>query len=105
MRQFYVTYSSAEFLSQAVRELVAAVPWGHNANALAVVTECIADGVILHLIKEWLKAQVVERGKDGKDGFINGKGNWLSNLFRTLFQNSFGSKSSRFILLPTSLPG
>ena len=105
MRQFYVTYSSAEFLSQAVRELVAAVPWGHHANALAVVTECIADSVILHLIKQLLKAPEVERGKDGKDGFINGKGNWLSNLFRTLFQNSFGSKSSRFILLPTSLPG
>ena len=88
-----------------MRELVAAVPWGHHTNALAVVTECIVDGVILHLIKQWLKAQVVERGNDGKDGFINGKGNWLSNLFRTLFQNSFGSKSSRFILLPTSLPG
>ena len=66
MRQFYVTYSSAEFLSQAVRELVAAVPWGHHANALAVVTECIADGVILHLIKQWLKAPEVERGKDGE---------------------------------------
>ena len=64
MRQFYVTYSSAEFLSQAVeelegslrnpikkqsvfgvsenlsqavRELVAAVPWGHHANVLAKI--------------------------------------------------------------------
>ena len=64
MRQFYVTYSSEEFLSQAVeelggslrnpikkrsvsgvsenlsqavRELVAAVPWGHHANVLAKI--------------------------------------------------------------------
>ena len=64
MRQFYVTYSSEDFLSQAVeelggslrnpikkqsvfgvsenlsqavRELVAAVPWGHHANVLAKI--------------------------------------------------------------------
>ena len=64
MRQFYITYTSAEFLSQAVeksegsvgnpikkdsvfgasenlsqavRELVAAVPWGHHANVLAKI--------------------------------------------------------------------
>jgi hypothetical protein len=55
MRQFYLAHSSPEFLSQtvremrikgdaqklsqAVRELVAAVPWGHHANALARVTD------------------------------------------------------------------
>ncbi|MCY4282602.1 MAG: DUF1016 N-terminal domain-containing protein [Gammaproteobacteria bacterium] len=62
MRQFYIDYSSDEFLSQAVRELegfshkpfnkqqyvsenlsqaarelVAAVPWGHHANVLAKI--------------------------------------------------------------------
>ena len=64
MRQFYVTYSSEDFLSQAVeelggslrnrikkqsvfgvsenlsqavRDLVAAVPWGHHANVLAKI--------------------------------------------------------------------
>ena len=46
-----------------------------HANLLAVVAERIVDGGILRLIKQWLKAPVVERGKDGKDRFISGKGN------------------------------
>ena len=41
---------------------------------LAVVAERVVDGGILGLIKQWLKAPVVERGKDGKDRFISGKG-------------------------------
>ena len=41
---------------------------------LAVVAERVVDGGILRLIKQWLKAPVVERGKDGKDRFISGKG-------------------------------
>ncbi|MDX8377173.1 MAG: reverse transcriptase domain-containing protein [Mariprofundales bacterium] len=37
-----------------------------HAKLMAVVAERIADGGILHLIKQWLKAPVVEKGKDGK---------------------------------------
>ena len=39
-----------------------------------MVAERVVDGGILRLIKQWLKAPVVERGKDGKDRFISGKG-------------------------------
>ena len=56
MKQLYLTYNSPEFLSQAVREiktgkaarknlsqavrdLVAAVPWGHHVNLLANLTD------------------------------------------------------------------
>jgi len=46
-----------------------------HAKLLAVVAERIADGGILHLIKQWLKAPVVEKGKDGKDRSSGGKGN------------------------------
>ena len=46
-----------------------------HARLLAVVAERIADGGILHLIKQWLKAPVVEQGKDGKDRIISGKSN------------------------------
>jgi len=46
-----------------------------HAKLLAVVAERIADGGILHLIKLWLKAPVVEKGEDGKDRTSGGKGN------------------------------
>jgi len=46
-----------------------------HAKLLAVVAERIADGGILHLIKQWLKAPVVEKSKDGKDRTSGGKGN------------------------------
>jgi len=46
-----------------------------HAKLLAVVAERIADGGILHLIKQWLKAPVVEKGEDGKDRTSGGKGN------------------------------
>lgn len=46
-----------------------------HAKLLAVVAERIADGGILHLIKQWLKAPVVEQDKDGKKRFISGKNN------------------------------
>lgn len=46
-----------------------------HAKLMAVVAERIADGGILHLIKQWLKAPVVEKGKDGKDRISGGKGN------------------------------
>ncbi len=42
---------------------------------MAVVAERIADSGILHLIKQWLEAPVVEKGKDGKDLTSGGKGN------------------------------
>jgi RNA-directed DNA polymerase len=47
-----------------------------HANLLAVVAERISDGAVLGLIKQWLKAAVVEEDEDGKrcnDG--GGKGN------------------------------
>jgi RNA-directed DNA polymerase len=46
-----------------------------HAKLLAVVAERIADGGILHLIKQWLKAPVVEKGEDGKERTRGGKGN------------------------------
>lgn len=47
-----------------------------HANLMAVVAERISDGKILHLIKMWLKAPVVEVGEDGKRRNVGGgKGN------------------------------
>lgn len=39
MRQLYQVHTSKEFLSQAVRELAASIPWGHHANVLAKVAD------------------------------------------------------------------
>jgi len=39
---------------------------------LTVVAERISDGAILHLIKQWLKAAVIEVGKDGKKRNVGG---------------------------------
>lgn len=36
-----------------------------HANLMATVAERISDGVILHLIKMWLKAPVIEEAQDG----------------------------------------
>jgi len=46
-----------------------------HAKLMAVIAERIADGGILHLIQQWLKAPVVEKGKDGKERISGGKGN------------------------------
>jgi group II intron reverse transcriptase/maturase len=46
-----------------------------HAKLMAVVAERIADGGILHLIKQWLKAPVVEKGADGQYRSSGGKGN------------------------------
>ncbi len=47
-----------------------------HAKLMAVVAERISDGAILHLIKMWLKAPVIEEGRDGKKRHIGGgKGN------------------------------
>ena len=47
-----------------------------HANLMAVVAERICDGEILHLIKMWLKAPVMEEDKDGtKRNIGGGKGN------------------------------
>lgn len=47
-----------------------------HANLLAVVAERISDGEILHIIKMWLKAPIMEVDKDGKKRNIGGgKGN------------------------------
>lgn len=39
MRQCFEAYSGPEFLAQAVRELVAAVPWGHHVFLLGKIKE------------------------------------------------------------------
>ena len=47
-----------------------------HAKLMAVVAERICDSAILHLIQMWLKAPVIEEGKDGKQRNIGGgKGN------------------------------
>jgi len=46
-----------------------------HAKLMAVVAERIVDGRILHLIKQWLKSPVVEKGKDGKNHISGGKSN------------------------------
>ncbi|TYO95745.1 group II intron reverse transcriptase/maturase [Geothermobacter ehrlichii] len=47
-----------------------------HANLLAVVAERISDGAILHLIKMWLKAPIMEVDRDGtKRNVGGGKGN------------------------------
>jgi predicted nuclease of restriction endonuclease-like (RecB) superfamily len=87
MQQFYVAHSSPEFLSQAVRELrikrggeklsqavrelLAAVPWGHHANALARVSDPAARLYYLRAAAQFgwsrdvlfnqIKAQAYER--------------------------------------------
>ena len=43
-----------------------------HAKLLATVAERISDGGILHLIKLWLKAPVVEVGEDGKTRTVGG---------------------------------
>jgi len=39
MKQLYLSHTAPGFLSQAVRELVASIPWGHHANVLAKLTD------------------------------------------------------------------
>lgn len=72
----------------AVDAVVAALQTGHtevidadiakyfdtipHAKLLATVAERISDGEILHLIKLWLKAPVVEEGEDGKKRNVGG---------------------------------
>lgn len=47
-----------------------------HAKLLTVVAERISDGAILHLIKMWLKAAIIEVDKDGtKRNVGGGKGN------------------------------
>ena len=47
-----------------------------HANLMATVAERISDGAILHLIRMWLKAPVMEEDKDGtKRNIGGGKGN------------------------------
>jgi len=47
-----------------------------HANLMAVVAERICDGAVLHLIQMWLKAPVIEVGRDGKKRNVGGgKGN------------------------------
>jgi RNA-directed DNA polymerase len=46
-----------------------------HAKLMAVVAERIVDGRILHLIKQWLKSPVVEKGKDGNNHISGGRSN------------------------------
>jgi retron-type reverse transcriptase len=43
-----------------------------HAKLMAVIAERISDSGILHLIKMWLKAAVVEEGEDGKRRYVGG---------------------------------
>ncbi len=43
-----------------------------HAKLLAVVAERIVDGAILHIIKLWLKAPVIEQDKDGTKRNVGG---------------------------------
>ena len=43
-----------------------------HANLLATVAERISDGAILHLIKMWLKAPVIEEAQDGTKRTVGG---------------------------------
>ena len=43
-----------------------------HAKLMAVVAGRISNGEILHLIKMWLKAPVIEKGRDGKQRNIGG---------------------------------
>jgi RNA-directed DNA polymerase len=46
-----------------------------HAKLMAVVAERIVDGRILHLIRQWLKSPVVEKGKDGNNHISGGRSN------------------------------
>lgn len=47
-----------------------------HSKLMAVVAERMCDGALLHLIRLWLKAPIIERGRDGKKRNVGGgKGN------------------------------
>lgn len=65
-----------------------------HAKLLATVAERISDGGILHLIKLWLKAPVVEEGEDGKKrtvggGKASGKGTPQGGVISPLLANLY----------------
>jgi retron-type reverse transcriptase len=45
-----------------------------HSNLMAVVAERICDKAILHIIRQWLKAPVVETDENGKRKYTGGKG-------------------------------
>lgn len=67
MLQLYTDHTSPEFLSQAVRELVAAVPWGHHANALAKITDPAARLYYLRATAQcgWSRSVLLNQIKAG----------------------------------------
>ena len=46
-----------------------------HSNLMAVVAERICDKAIFHIIRQWLKAPVVETDENGKRKYTGGKGN------------------------------
>ena len=76
MRQFYRDHTDEQFLSQLVREMVAAVPWGHHANALAKLSDPLARlwylqatarlGWSRNVLLNQIKAGTYERAKTEK---------------------------------------
>ena len=46
-----------------------------HSNLMAVVAERICDKAVIHLIRQWLKAPVVETDGNGKRKYTGGKGN------------------------------
>jgi len=65
-----------------------------HAKLLAVVAERIVDGAILHLVKLWLKAPVIEEDKDGTKknvggGKANSKGTPQGGVISPLLSNCY----------------
>lgn len=65
-----------------------------HSKLLAVVAERIADGAILHLIKLWLKAPVIEEDEDGTKknaggGKANSKGTPQGGVISPLLSNCY----------------
>lgn len=65
-----------------------------HAKLLAVVAERIVDGAILHVIKLWLKAPVIEEDKDGTQknvggGKANSKGTPQGGVISPLLSNCY----------------
>ncbi|MDO9046944.1 MAG: group II intron reverse transcriptase/maturase [Methylobacter sp.] len=65
-----------------------------HAKLLAVVAERIVDGAILHVIKLWLKAPVIEEDKDGTKknvggGKANSKGTPQGGVISPLLSNCY----------------
>jgi predicted nuclease of restriction endonuclease-like (RecB) superfamily len=67
MKKTAAAATDAQFLSQAVRELVSVIPWGHHVNALATVTDPAARVYYLRATAQfgWSRAVLLNQIKAG----------------------------------------